>query len=84
MNKRITVRIEGKSYDITISDQADKAVLSAIGDLEALGENIGVKRLLEAYLAKSALAEKLQAELKEIEKLSAKADLTDTENGGGL
>ncbi|MDR1450820.1 MAG: hypothetical protein LBI57_00585 [Helicobacteraceae bacterium] len=71
MKRQITVRVDNKAYDITLSDQAGEAIPSAIEELKALGENVGVKRLLEAYLSKAALADRLYAELKDIEKTIA-------------
>ncbi|MDR2638311.1 MAG: hypothetical protein LBC09_00565 [Helicobacteraceae bacterium] len=80
MNRRITVRVEGKSYDITINDQADETISSAIDELEALGENIGAKRLLEAYLTKAVLAATLQTELEAIAKTIVETSAPDDKN----
>lgn len=61
-----TVKIENKSYDVTIKDEAGDALAKALGDL---GErNITAKALLEAYLKKSIECRKLKDELERIEK----------------
>jgi hypothetical protein len=61
-----TVKIENKSYDITISDEADNVLAKALDDL---GEhNITAKALLKAYLQRSIEYQELKDELDRIEK----------------
>jgi hypothetical protein len=68
MNKRTAViAIEGKTYDITLNDDANEALANALEELKTLGESISAKKLLEAYLNKAVLAAKLQTELRAIE-----------------
>ncbi|MDR2151354.1 MAG: hypothetical protein LBO72_00910 [Helicobacteraceae bacterium] len=67
----ITIKIDTKAYDISLNDQGKELISKAIDEL---GESVSVKKLLEAYLTKAALAEKFQAELKEIEKTIAAID----------
>ncbi|GHS89029.1 hypothetical protein FACS189487_08490 [Campylobacterota bacterium] len=63
MSKCITISIEHKNYDITLSDSGAEAIELAIVELNALGENISAKQLLEAYIAKSIRVFELEDEL---------------------
>jgi hypothetical protein len=65
MNKQtVAIKIEGKTYDVTLGEEAEGAISKALLEL---GDHIGAKGLLEAYLTKAAYAEKLQNELRAIE-----------------
>ncbi|MDR0664760.1 MAG: hypothetical protein LBF86_04475 [Helicobacteraceae bacterium] len=77
--RTITIKIESKTYDITINDQGEELISKAVGEL---GESVSVKRLLEAYLTKAAFAQKLQTELREIEKAIASVDRLEANDRG--
>ncbi len=61
------VRIEEKSFDITLHQGGDPALMAALRALGPQGERIDSKALLEAYLSKSVAYEKLKREMEQIE-----------------
>lgn len=70
--EKVSIKIEAKSYDISIHESMHDAVLFALNQLGK--DNISAKQLLEAYISKVIECEKLQNELDLIDRAIEELD----------